>query len=64
VNPSKAADEPFWLDKYQHWVPLCLMELLELAGAPEDRLRLAPLAFTARFPTVEVHVLFPYSSLR
>lgn len=64
LNPSKSAEEAFWLGKYQHWIPLCLMELLELAGAPEDRLQQAHTTFLSRFPSVAASTAFPYHNLR
>ncbi|HEX8346828.1 MAG TPA: nucleotidyltransferase domain-containing protein [Actinoplanes sp.] len=63
VNPSKKSEEIFWLRKYQHWIPLCMMELLELAGSPEDRLQCAQQSFLARFPSFRTRVAFPYVSL-
>ncbi len=64
INPSKSTEARFWLTKYQHWIPLCLMELLELAGAPEERLQNAHASFLQRFPTLRTDLTFPYPSLR
>ena len=64
ANPSKAERESgFWLNKYQHWVPICLMELLELHGTPEDRLHFAHAAFVRRFPSAARVIEYPYARL-
>jgi hypothetical protein len=40
------------------------MELLELAGVPEDRLRHAQESFNKQFPGVSDPIIFPYADLR
>ncbi len=62
INPTKRGEAAFWLAKYQHWGPLCLMELLDLAGCPHDELHQAHDAFAARFPTAP-RTGYPYSDL-
>ena len=47
TNPRKHDESSFWLNKYQYWVPLCLMELLALHGYPEFRLKYAMLPFSS-----------------
>lgn len=64
INPSKSSEAAFWLAKYQRWIPLCLMELLDLAGIREDRLRHAHETFSARFRYVGFHITYPYPSFR
>ena len=64
ANPGKSGEAAFWLAKYKHWVPLCLMELLDLAGRPETRLHRAHAAFDAAYRTEPwVDVAYPYRSL-
>ncbi|MEW1635283.1 hypothetical protein AB0469_14510 [Streptomyces sp. NPDC093801] len=63
INATKAHEEGFWLVKYQKWVPLCLMELLDLSGMPEDRLRMAHETFTRRFPDAGPAIDYPYPGL-
>lgn len=63
LNSSKAGESAFWLNKYQHWIPLCLMELLDLAGAPEDHLQVAHARFLSRFPALDTGLTFPYQDL-
>lgn len=63
LNASKGAEADFWLGKYQHWVPLCLMELLDLSGAPESQLHQAQATFEAIFPGAGSLISYPYTSL-
>jgi predicted nucleotidyltransferase len=49
LNHGKEKEASFWLAKYQHWVPLCLMELLDLHGTPCDELHSAHDFFTQTF---------------
>lgn len=62
-NPSKAHEASFWLQKYQHWIPLCLMELLDLYGSPEERLHCAHSAFMRHFPDASSPISYPYREL-
>jgi predicted nucleotidyltransferase len=62
LNEAKADEATFWCTKYQHWVPLCLLEILELAGVPKVELHRAHADFEARFegaPTMP----HPYTDL-
>jgi len=63
TNPSKASEAGFWLGKYQQWVPLALMELLELAGTPISCPRQAHHRFAAAFLDAADPVRYPYSEL-
>ncbi|MFJ9655566.1 hypothetical protein [Streptomyces microflavus] len=60
INSTKTHERAFWLNKYQQWVPLCLMELLDLNGMPEDRLRVAHQTFSTRFPQLGASIEYPY----
>jgi predicted nucleotidyltransferase len=62
VNDAKFAEAAFWCAKYQHWVPLCLLEILDLAGAPENELRRAHATFEARFERAPT-TAYPYTDL-
>lgn len=60
LNESKGNEEAFWLAKYRHWVPLCLMEFLDLAGYAHAELHYTHDVFATRFidaPTTT----YPYS---
>jgi predicted nucleotidyltransferase len=63
INKGKRQEAPFWLSKYQYWIPLCLMEFLALHGTPEYRMRMAHDIFVARFPDLPVRTRYPYSCL-
>ncbi|MFF4849496.1 hypothetical protein [Streptomyces sp. NPDC001194] len=63
INATKSHESQFWLDKYQQWVPLCLMELLDLSGLREDRLRLAHQTFRVNFPQAGTEIDYPYPDL-
>lgn len=63
LNPAKAHEAAFWLRKYQHWIPLCLMELLDLHGTPEDRLHCAHSTFMHHFPESACPIPYPYREL-
>ena len=63
MNKRKRQEAPFWLSKYQYWIPLCLMEFLALHGTPEYRIRMAHDIFVARFPDLAAQTRYPYSSL-
>ncbi|MBZ5662139.1 MAG: nucleotidyltransferase domain-containing protein [Acidobacteriia bacterium] len=63
VNERKEHETSFWLRKYQYWIPLCLMELLVLHGAPEYRVRMAHSAFVKRFSDLPLQIAYPYESL-
>jgi len=52
LNEAKADEATFWCTKYQHWVPLCLLEILELSGTPKTELHRAHAEFEARFEGV------------
>lgn len=63
ANPTKEHEADFWLTKYQHWIPLSLMEFLDLHGVPEYRLHEAHATFSSRFPDAAPPVQYPYASL-
>jgi predicted nucleotidyltransferase len=63
ANPRKRNEIPFWLAKYQYWVPLCLMELLALYGSAEFRIRRTHEHFQRMFPGILPRLSYPYSSL-
>lgn len=63
LNASKQDEQHFWLRKYQHWVPLCLMELLDLHGLPEYRLKHAHSSFEEAFAEFHPTVVYPYPDL-
>lgn len=62
LNPLKAKESWFWLNKYQHWVPLCLMEILDVYGKPFAELRLAHDHFIQLFG-IDTDVTYPYTDL-
>ncbi|MBJ7353963.1 MAG: hypothetical protein JHC98_03985 [Thermoleophilaceae bacterium] len=62
-NANKVDESAFWLSKYQQWIPLCLLELLDLAGFPHEQLRRAHSDFVAHFPMASSPVAYPYPSL-
>ena len=63
ANPSKSSEAAFWLAKYQHWIPLCLLEILDLAGLPHDHLRYAHSDFAQHFPGATAPVEYPFRTL-
>lgn len=63
TNSSKEREKYFWLVKYQHWIPICLMEFLYLYGKPEYILRQAHQKFLETFPDGHWDIQYPYPAL-
>jgi len=62
LNEAKAHEAIFWCAKYKHWVPLCLLEFLELAGSPTSELGEAHAVFEAKFEGAP-RTPYPYTDL-